>query len=70
MIPGLLAHTANFTLLGLVDLNKDFMAKSVIFIYTYTLLFKQFVSDSNIQIQNITKILAKGEWILYENCHY
>jgi len=54
MIPGLLSHTANFTLLGLVNLDADFMAKAVVFIYTYTLIFKQFTSENKDKAKNIT----------------
>ncbi len=61
MIPGLLSFDANFTLLGLVNLNKDFMAHSVVFIYTYTLLFKQFASNANLQMSNITDVLSKKD---------
>ena len=61
MIPGLLANSANFTLLGLVNLNRDFMAHSLVFIYTYTLVFKQFASDNNGQNKNVTNILGKTD---------
>ncbi|CAG2116247.1 unnamed protein product [Medioppia subpectinata] len=54
MIAGLLAHTANLTLLGLVNLNSDFMAKAVVFLYTYTLLFKQFTTESKNSNKNMT----------------
>ena len=61
MEPGLLANTANFTLLGLINLNRDFMARSVVFIYTYTLVFKKFVSDNNVHMENLTNLSIKTD---------
>ncbi|XP_054162556.1 uncharacterized protein LOC128960485 [Oppia nitens] len=55
MVPGLLSKYANFSLLGLIYLDYDFMAKAVVFLYTYAILFKQFASETTNSLDSSVK---------------
>ncbi|XP_054152647.1 uncharacterized protein LOC128951424 [Oppia nitens] len=60
---GLLSNSANLTLFGLVNLNRDFMAQAVVFLYTIAILFNELMfvaKEDNLHIRNVTHILANN----------